>query len=160
MTTLNVRDFDVTDWKDEIRVDKLCLEVLQKFHRDLLDEQKCEPLEAGSMARGADYFLREFIIGDRQENIFDIDPKRVQQFAGNWYIIKNMEPNMEELSDLLFGVDAFYNWCSKIGQINDQKQKEIHAFCQADDSYRERIESFWAITDNYSEWDSEISLKD
>jgi hypothetical protein len=160
MTTLNVRDFDITDWKDEIRVDKLCLEVLQKVHRDLLDEQKCEPLEAGSMARGADYFLREFIIGDRQDNIFEIAPKRVQQFAGNWYIVKNMEPNMEELSDLLFGVDAFYSWCSKIGQINAQKQKEIHDFCLAHDNYRERIESFWAITDNYSEWDSEISLND
>ncbi len=160
MTTLNVRDFDVSDWKDETRVDKLCLEVLQKFHRDLLDGQKCDPLEAGSMARGADYFLREFIIGDRQENIFAIASKRVQQFAGNWYIIKNMEPNMEELSDLLFGIDAFYNWCSRIGQFDDQKQKEIHEFCQAHDSYQVRIESFWAITDNYSEWDSAISLKD
>lgn len=160
MDTLNIRDYDIADWKDEARVDRLCLEVLQKFHHNLLNAQQSEPLEAGSLARGADYFLREFIIGDRQENIFEIAPKRIHQFAGNWYIIKNMEPNMEELTDLLFGVDAFYSWCTDIGMYDEQRQKEIHDFCRALDSYRERIESFWEITDNYAEWDSNISLKD
>ena len=160
MDTTIIRDFDVTDWQDESRVDRLCLTILQQFHRSLLDEQQCEPLEAGSLARGADYFLREFIIGDRQDNIFEIDPKRVRQFAGNWYIIKNMEPNMEELTDLLFGIDAFYSWSTNSGLYNNQSQKEIREFCRALDDYRTRIESFWAITDNYAEWDCEISLKD
>ncbi len=159
MTTLNIRDFDVTDLSDEIRVDSLCQKILKKFHRDLLEEQDCDPLEAGSLARGADYFLREFIIADRQDNIFEIDPKRVQQFAGNWYIIKNMEPNMEELTDLLFGIDAFYSWCVKIGQYNKLAQKQIHEFCRGGDHYRARIERFWEITDNYAEWDSEIPLR-
>ena len=160
MDAPNIRDFDIADWKDEHRVDELCLAVLKQFHRNLLDEQKCEPLEAGCLARGADYFLREFIIGDRQENIFEVGPKRVLQFAGNWYIIKNMEPNMEELTDLVFGVEAFYSWCVDTGLYNEQFQIEIREFCQDLDNYRERIESFWEITDNYSEWDSAVSLKD
>ncbi len=158
MNTLKITDFDVADWQDESRVDKLCQEVLRQFHRNLLDEQKCEPLEAGSLARGADYFLREFIIGDRQNNIFEIDPIRVRQFAGNWYIIKNMEPNMEELTDLLYGIDAFYNWATDSTLYNSQQQKDLNDYCQEFDSYRERIESFWAITDNYTEWDSEIPI--
>ncbi len=158
METLNISDFDVVNWQDESRVDQLCQEVLQRFHRNLLDEQKCEPLEAGSLARGADYFLREFIIGDRQNNIFEIDPIRVRQFAGNWYIIKNMEPNMEELTDLLYGIDAFYNWATDSNLYNSQQQKDLNAYCQELDSYRERIESFWAITDNYTEWYSEIQI--
>jgi hypothetical protein len=159
MDRLNIRGFDVANWQDEARVDRLCVELLKKFHRSLLDEQQTEPLEAGNLARGADYFLREFIIGDRQENIFDITPKRVRQFAGNWYIIKNMEPNMEELTDLLFGIDAFYSWCTDIGHYDDELQKQIQSYCQDLDLYRERIEKFWDITDNYSEWDSAISLK-
>jgi hypothetical protein len=160
MDTVNTPDFDIADWQDEARVDRLCVELLKQFHRNLLDEQQCEPLEAGSLARGADYFLREFIIGDRQENIFNIAPKRVRQFAGNWYIIKNMEPNMEELTDLLFGIDAFYSWCSDTGLYDNQRQTEIRELSRAFDSYKERIESFWEITDNYNEWDSAISLKD
>ncbi len=158
MSTLNIRDFDIVDWQDESRVDQLCQETLQLFHRSLLDEQQCEPLEAGSLARGADYFLREFVIGDRQDNIFEIKPVRIHQFAGNWYIIKNMEPNMEELTNLLFGIDAFYSWASNSGLYNSQEQKEIRDLCRALDNYRERIESFWDITDNYTEWDSEIPL--
>ena len=160
MSTLNIRDFDIADWQDESRVDSLCQTALQQFHRNLLDEQQCEPLEAGTLARGADYFLREFIIGDRQDNIFEIDPKRVRQFAGNWYIIKNMEPNMEELTDLLFGTDAFYRWAADSGLYDRQRQKELREFCRMFDNYRERIESFWGITDNYSEWDNDISIKD
>lgn len=160
MNRLNIRDFDVADWKDEARVDRLCREILQQFHQNLLDEHQSEPLEAGSLARGADYFLREFIIGEQQENIFEIAPKRVRQFAGNWYIIKNMEPNMEELTDLLFGIDAFYSWCADSGLYEEQAQIEIRDYCRALDDYRSRIESFWEITDNYTEWDSEIPIKD
>ena len=160
MNTIITTDFDIADWQDEARVDRLCVELLKQFHRNLLDEQQCEPLEAGSLARAADYFLRDFIIGDRQENIFNIAPKRIRQFAGNWYIIKNMEPNMEELTDLLFGIDAFYSWSADTGLYDNQRQKEIHELCRALDSYKERIQSFWEITDNYNEWDSAISLKD
>lgn len=160
MSTLNIRDFDIADWQDESRADSLCQTALQQFHRNLLDEQQCEPLEAGTLARAADYFLREFIIGDRQDNIFEIDPKRVRQFAGNWYIIKNMEPNMEELTDLLLGIDAFYSWSADSGLYDQQKQKDLRELCRMFDNYRDRIESFWDISDNYSEWDNEISLKD
>jgi hypothetical protein len=160
MDRLNIRDFDIADWQDEARVDRLCVELLKHFHNDLLKVQQCEALEAGSLARGADYFLREFIIGDRQENLFEIEPKRVRQFAGNWYIIRNMEPNMEELTDLLFGIDAFYCWCTDNSLFNGQKQKEIHRLCRSFDDYRMRIETFWEITENYDEWDSAVSLKD
>ena len=125
MSTLNIRDFDIVDWQDESRVDQLCQETLQLFHRSLLDEQQCEPLEAGSLARGADYFLREFVIGDRQDNIFEIKPVRIHQFAGNWYIIKNMEPNMEELTDLLFGIDAFYSWVPTLAYIIARSKKRF-----------------------------------
>ena len=158
MKTQNIRDFDVADWQDESRVDALCTELLKQFHQHLLEEQQCDPLEAGSLARGADYFLREFIIGDRQENIFEIEPKRIRQFAGNWYIIRNMEPNMEELTDLLFGADTFYSWLTDSGLYNDQKQKELRELCRAHDTYRERIKSFWDITDNYNDWHNEIPL--
>lgn len=159
MNTVNIRDFDVENWQDEARVDRLCQSVLQQFHSNLLNEQKSDPLEAGLLARSADYFLREFIIGERQENIFNILPIRVRQFAGNWYIIKNMEPNMEELTNLLFGIDSFYSWATDSGLYKEQDQKEIREFCRAFDEYRDRIESFWDITDNYASWDSAIPLK-
>jgi hypothetical protein len=160
MDTVTIREYDVANWQDEARVDRLCQSVLRQFHSTLLNEQQCDPIEAGLLARSADYFLREFIVGDRQENIFEILPIRVHQFAGNWYIIKNMEPNMEELTDLMFGIDSFYSWAADSGLYKEQDQMEIRNFCRALDVYRERIESFWEISDNYADWDSEIPLKD
>lgn len=148
-----IKDFNVETLDDEIRVDKLCVEFLNSFHKYLLDTLELDPLTAGSRARGADYFLRDFMIADRRENIFTILPDRVRQFAGNWYILSNMEPNMTELGDLLSGIAAFYDYCAGLELTDPETAKEIMAHCLAITYYAERIEAFHAISgDGFMAW--------
>ncbi len=111
------QNFDIDDLQDEIRVDELCGRLLRFFYLDLMEREAMSSAEAGALAHGADYFLREFIIPDRRENIFELRPGRVRQFAGTWYIIRNMEPNMAELTGILNGVEAFYRYCWRLGKI-------------------------------------------
>ncbi|PLX80350.1 MAG: hypothetical protein C0615_01085 [Desulfuromonas sp.] len=149
----NIDDFTIASLDDEIKVDKLCVEFLGAFYKHLLDERGLEPLDAGSRARGADYFLRDFIIADRRENIFQITPERVRQFGGNWYILSNMEPNLAELGDILAGVAAFYEFCAGLNLIDRAANSEIGAHCLATDYYTERIEAFHDISgDGFIAW--------
>jgi hypothetical protein len=152
-------NFDVNTLEDEIRIDSLCQRLLRLFYIDLAEEGR-QPAEAGHLAWGADYFLREFLIPDRRENIFAPRPGRVRQFAGNWYIIKNLEPNMEELGNILQGIGAFYEYGRKIGKVGEEVVEDVRRDCAELDFYRRRIDSFWEIEgDGYSTWEQECSLK-
>lgn len=153
-------NFEVRNLEDEIRVDGLCRRLLQEFHRDLLQRMELPAAEAGALAHGADYFLREFVIPDRRENIFILSPGRVRQFAGNWYIVRNLEPNIAELTGILQGVAAFYDFCHQSGMVSDDLVAAVRAECSELDFYRRRIETFWAIEgDGYRGWEEECTLK-
>lgn len=154
-------NFDIRGLQDEIRADRLCRRLLEIFYLDLVEGEKLPPEEASALAYGADYFLREFVIPDRQENIFALRPGRVRQFAGNWYIVRNLEPNMVELEAILKGVDAFYAYCLRVGKVSPERAGDVHRECGELGYYRRRIESFWAIEkDGYFAWEAECSLRD
>lgn len=158
---LNPVNFDITTLEDEIRADQLCSDLLRAFARNLAEEEALEPARAGALAHGADYYLREFIIADRRENIYAPKPGRVRQFAGNWYIVKTLEPNLVELSGILEGVVAFYHFCLKNNRISSQTLESIQAECAELAYYAQRIEDFWNITgDGYSAWRDACSLKE
>jgi len=151
----NINDFTIAGLDDEIEADKLCVEFISAFHKHLLNDKGVDPLIAGSRARGVDYFLRDFIIADRRENIFLIESDRVRQFGGNWYIISNMEPNMEELGEILAGVAAFYEYCNALELIDKGTHDEIAAHCLALSYYQERIDAFHDITDDgFIKWNA------
>ncbi len=154
------KNFDIADLQDEIRVDELCCRLLRFFCQHLVQEG-LTPADAGALAQGADYFLREFVIPDRRENIFALSPGRVRQFAGNWYIIRNLEPNMAELTSILKGVAAFYHYARQMGKVSNELADQVAEECLDLPYYRYRIESFWEIQgDGYLAWEKECPLKE
>ena len=154
-------NFEIDDLEGEINADKLCNRLLRLFYLHLHEEHSCTPEKASALTYGADYFLREFVIGDRQENILRIPPRRVNQFAGNWYIVKNLEPNMEELAVHLEGIHRFYAYCAAVGLVSSEQAEGIGRECGRSAYYRQRIENFWAIEDDgFFAWDRECPIKD
>jgi hypothetical protein len=153
--------FEIHNLQDEIRADELCQRLLQCFRRELMEIEKLPPAQAGALAHGADYFLREFVIPDRRENIFVLRPGRVRQFAGNWYIVRNLEPNMAELENILQGIAAFYAYCARVGTVSADLEDTVRQECSMLDYYRQRIEDFWAIEgDGYLVWERACTLKE
>lgn len=158
--TIEKNEFDVHTLDDEIRVDALCSDILHMFYRHLL-EKNIPEAEATSLASGADYFTRDFVVARRQKNILDAEPGIVRQFAGNWYITNTLEPNIRELSSYLGGVRAFYAFLNDSGLISDELLLSIEKECDNLDYYKARIDSFWEIRgDGYFEWERECTLKD
>lgn len=151
--------YNVSSLEDEVQADQHCAQLLKQFHQFLLRELQVAPLEAGALAAGADYFLREFIIGDRRQNILTIGPQRLWQFGGNWYIIRNLEPNLEELSDMVRGAAAFYRFCAKHGLVSNETAEQIDIEASRMDDFSRRIEEFHQITgDGYKTWDRECPI--
>jgi hypothetical protein len=150
----DTNSYEINSLADEIRVDRLCSLLLRQFHRHLLENGHCAPLAAGSLASGADYFLREFMIGHRRSNIFNATADHVRRFAGHWYIVSNLEPNLTELNDLLQGTAAFYGFCAELQLVAPETAESIRQACGQLDSYQQRIESFHAITeDGFRSWE-------
>jgi len=150
--TLITTDFDITDLDSEIIVDQRCCAILKEFHQQLLQDG-IEPLQAGSLAHGADYFLRDFIIADRQLNIFNVDHTHVRQFACHWYITKNLEPNIKELAAILQGINLFYTLMHQQDLLEQEVQQQIEQATSQLEFYQQRIDQFWEISDDgYSLW--------
>jgi len=150
---LNKTDYNIDNLDDEIRVDKLSVALLRHLYQDLTKQSKVPPVQAGEFCHGADYFLREFIIADRLENLFAIKAIRIRQFAGHWYIIRTTEPNLKELQSILSGTAEFYLFLARQGLISEEAADEITSQCQDLSYYQQRIEDFWNIeNDGYDSW--------
>ena len=142
----------------ELKADKQCTDVLREFHNHLL-EHGHEPLEAGELARGADYFLRDFVISACNRSIFTPQMDCVKQFAGHWYIVNNLEPSIEELQPILQGIAAFYEFLQVSDRIAVNIAQNIQRDCTLIDLFSRRLEEFWAIeNDGYLKWRAECPL--
>jgi hypothetical protein len=150
---LHKPDYDIHSLDDEIRVDRLCIDLLRHLYQDLTARAGMPAARAGAICRGADHFLREFIIGDRRENLFSLGAHRIRQFAGHWYIIRTPEPSIEELHHILAGTAEFYRFLARQKLVEADLVEGIVRLCGELDYYRRRIEDFWAIENGgYDAW--------
>jgi hypothetical protein len=145
--------------EDDLRIDRLCKELLRSFYDRLLTEG-LSPEEATALANGADYFVRDFVVDFKALNLFAEQPGIVRQFAGNWYIINTLEPEIRQLARHLRGIKAFYRFLRDRQLIPEGFLKIIEQECDELPFYESRIDSFWEIKgDGYLAWERECSLK-
>lgn len=142
----------------ELQADRDCTRILRNFHTHLI-KQDTDPIEAGSLAQGADYFLRDFIISACRCSIFTPHRDCVKQFAGHWYIVNNLAPTVEELQPVLQGIAAFYKYLAQCNEVDTQLAAKIQGDCTDIAWFKQRLEAFWAIEgDGYFQWRAECPL--
>lgn len=157
---IDKREFELGGMEDDLRVDRLVKDLLYRFYFKL-QEGGLSPVEASSLASGADYFLRSFVIDIKQRNIFEERPGMVRQFAGNWHIVNTLEPDIKELNGYLEGIRAFYRFLHASNLISGKYLKTVEKECDDKAYYEGRIDSFWDIKgDGYLAWERECTLKD
>jgi hypothetical protein len=157
--TLSAGALTIASLEDEIRVDRLCVEMIRAFGNAISARTGERPEQVGRLCHGADYFLREFVIADRRENLLQISGRRIRQFGGHWYIVRTLEPNMTELGSILDGIAAFYPYLAERAIIDRERAADICAACAEREWYRQRIEAFRAIEgDGYFAWRDEVHL--
>jgi len=154
------RDYVPTTLDDEIKVDKLCSELLHRFYCES-QEAGLSPEQATALAGAADYFIRDFVVSIKSRSIFEERPGIVRQFAGNWYIANTLEPMASEIEGYLAGIREFYRFLYGHQLISLKFLQAIEAECAELDYYASRIDSFWDISgDGYEAWEKECSLKE
>ena len=160
MIEFEKNSFDIASIEDELRVDKICRKLLKDFHQDL-QQKGMPPLAAGSLAHSADYYLRDYLVSARQQNLLLEKSGVVRRFAATWYIISTLEPTVEELAGHLNGIREFYRFLYSAGLISRAFLALIEQECDDIGWYTERITSFWNIrADGYLAWERECTLKD
>lgn len=158
-TLVNISDYNIDSLESEIRADRYCSQLLKHFHQWLLNDKKYEALEAGKLAAGADYFLREFLVGARRQNIFNATAEQLRQFGGNWYIISNLEPNIPELKPMLLGAADFYAYAAEQKLVNIETADAFATVAQETGYFQTRIDEFYQLVDDgYKAWDQACPL--
>jgi hypothetical protein len=157
---INKKEFDQETLDDVLRVDRLCQGILKHFYLSLQGEGH-SPEAATRLAASADYFVRDFVVDNRVRNLFEERIGLVRQFAGNWYIVNTLEPDIKDLGEHLTGIAAFYRFLHDRKLISSSYLKRMEKECADLPYYESRIESFWAIKgDGYEAWEKVCSLKD
>ena len=153
LSRINPRDFDILSFEDELRVDELCSGLLMAVRDRLLADGTGDPLTVGALCQGADYFLRNFVVAECADNLLELPPERVRQFAGHWYIVRTLEPNLQELSSILGGIAACYRVLADVGLVDAVSAEAIASACADLPTYQRRIDDFWAIEgDGFDAW--------
>jgi hypothetical protein len=129
------------------------MNLLRYLYQDLTVQGGKAPEQAGELCHGADYFLRDFIVADRRENLFKTNAIHIRQFAGHWYIIRTPEPNLKELRIILDGTAEFFCFLFRQGLVTKEVAAEITEQCREFDYFQRRIDDFWAIEkDGFDSW--------
>lgn len=159
LASLSTGQFDIASLDDEMRVDALCVEMIRGFFATMTQQTDLDPADVGRVCHGIDYFLREFVIAECRDNLLQLDASHVRRFAGHWYIVKNLEPNMGELALILDGIAAFYRFLEGVNLIETEQLDHIQTSCAERGFYQQRIEDFWAIeSDGFLAWRDEVPL--
>jgi hypothetical protein len=158
--TVDIAEFTLLNKEDYLRVDNLCKGLLLSFYEQL-QQEGLSPEKATALASSADYFIRDFVVDFKGLNLFIEMPGIVRQFAGNWYILNTLEPDIRELGCYLGGISAFYRFLHGHGLISKGYMEHIDQECGDLNYYRSRIASFWEIKgEGYLAWEAECSLKE
>lgn len=153
LNRLKPETFRIVNLDDEIRVDRLCTCLLKSLYAELSGRSGLAPEDAGRHCHGADYFLRDFIVANRRQNLLQVTSRQVRQFAAHWYIVNNLEPNMAELRMVLDGIVTLYRFLAGHGLVAADQAEKIAAACTDHAYYQQRIDDFWAIEgDGYIAW--------
>lgn len=153
--TFEHADFDFESLEDELRVDGLCRQLLEKFYFHL-QNSGLTPEQASGLAYSADYFVRDYVIDFLQQNILCPQPGLVRHFAGNWYITRTLEPEMEVLERHLEGVVAWYRFLRQQHLISADELAEVERDAAPLDYFKDRMERFLSLAgDGYEAWDAE-----
>lgn len=153
-------DFDFSDLEEELRVDERCCTLLNGFYVDLLAQGFDEKV-ASDWAFCADYYLRDYLLDYSRQNVIRPKPGIVKSFAGNWFITRNLNPEIDALEKHLKAIDGLYCYLQKQHYITAEELGCLMSEIWQLDFYRKRIDTFLAINgDGFLEWDMECPLGD
>lgn len=151
-------DFEFEGLEDELRVDGLCRQLLEKFYHHL-QHTGLNPEQASGLAYSADYFVRDYQLDFLQQNILRPLSGHVRYFAASWYITRTLEPEMAVLERHLAGVVAWYRFLREQHLISSAELTDVEQEASQLDYYRDRMERFLSLAgDGYDVWDRECLL--
>jgi hypothetical protein len=145
-------EFDFITIEDEVRVVGRCQELLKCFYQQLQD-RGLTPQASSDLTSRVDYYLRDYLIDFARQNIVLPKSGIIMGYAANWYITNTLDPEMPVLDLHLEAIREFYRFLNRQQFISGIELSVLEDEAGQTEFYRQRIESFLAITgDGYISW--------
>lgn len=156
-----VEQFDFNNLDEELVVDKQCRGLLHQFYIWLLKQQGKDAAQASELTYCVDYYLRDYLMDTLCRNIVRLIPGLIRCFGGTWYIIRNMEPDYEQLLLHLEGITAWYRFLHQLELISIQELAVAESETAEAKWFKERIDNFNNLESNgYEYWEKQCSLNE
>ena len=154
----NADDFEFESLEQELQADQHCQRLLLDYY-NWLQQNGMTPQEATQLAYSADYYLRDYLLDHLRANPLKPQDGIVRYFAGNWYIVKNMEPEQKQLSQHLLAIQQLYTYIKQLELITQEELNQLMTETLETDFYTQRIADFLALAgDGYTEWDNDCTI--
>jgi hypothetical protein len=152
-------DFDFEDIDEELRADNNCRALLNRFYMDLLSRGISDQ-DASELAFCADYYLRDYLLDHLRQNIVRPRTGIVRFFAGNWFIVKTLDPEIAVLEKHLKAIAELYQFLHRQHCISKDELDYLLGEAGQTEFYKKRIDSFLEICgEGYNSWGSECLLE-
>jgi hypothetical protein len=152
-------DFDFEDIDEELRVDNNCRALLNRFYMDLLSRGVSDQ-DASEATFCADYYLRDYLLDHLRQNIVRPRAGIVRFFAGNWFIVKTLDPEIAVLEKYLKAIAELYQFLHRQHYISKDELEYLLCETEQTEFYKKRIDSFLAICgEGYISWGEECQLE-
>jgi hypothetical protein len=141
-------DFRLRGGDDFVRLDGLCLELLQDFFGWLQEPANGprSPQEASALAHAADRYVRDFLVDFLESGPGDPAERRVRQYVGNWYVVQTLEPSHAEVETILHALELFYAFLPRRGLLEEAEAERFRKALSERAFFHRRLEDFWELT--------------
>ena len=95
--------------------------VLDEFEEYLRKKNYSDKLVQRQLEYSSFFVMSYFFVYEDVLSVLETDDSTVRKFLGNWYIRKNMSPNLKEMMEILSALFDFFEFLFTREVINDEQ---------------------------------------
>lgn len=132
--------------------------VFDEFEEYLCSKNYNDNLVQRQLEYSSFYVMNYFFVYEDMLSVLETDDSTIRKFLGNWYIRKNMTPNMKEIKEILSALFEFFEFLCKRELITAEQFENIKLVCKDKEWFEYRLKTYKTTdTKGFKEWIDEYN---
>ena len=116
--------------------------VFDEFEEYLRKKSYNDKLVQRQLEYSSFFVMSYFFVYEDELSVLDSDDSTIRKFLGNWYIRKNMSPNMKEIKEILSALFDFFEFLCKRELITEEQFETIKQVCKDKEWFENRLKTY------------------
>jgi hypothetical protein len=116
--------------------------VFDEFEEYLRTKNYSDKLVQRQLEYSSFFVMSYFFVYEDVLSVLETDDTTIRKFLGNWYIRKNLSPNLKEMKEILSALFDFFEFLFKRDLITDEQFEIIKAVCKDKDWFENRLKTY------------------